>query len=129
MAGSHVSTFLPRISGKAMILVRMNPIRESNGMDAVDTTLASYIRLDVRFLSGLLSLVRPLVGGRVTRKLIRAMKVANRLGQEMRQHPDRVLQEAVAVPSLPDDEVAFLKEVLRSLQNPGKGSHPKTTTL
>ena len=57
------------------------------------------------------------------------MKVANRLGHEMRQHPDRVLQEAVAVPSLPDDEVAFLKEVLRSLQNPGKESHPKTTTL
>ena len=120
--------FLPRISGKAVILVRMNPIRESNGMDAVDTTLASYIRLDVRFLSGLLSLVRPLVERRVTRKLIQAVNVANRLSQEMRQPPDRVLQAAIAAPSLPDDEVAFLKEALRSLQNHSNESHQKTTT-
>ncbi len=97
-------------------------------MDTVDTTLASYIRLDVRFLSGLLSLVRPLVERRVTRKLIQAVNVANRLSQEMRQHPDRVLQAAIAAPSLPDDEVAFLKEALRSLQNHSNESHQKTTT-
>jgi hypothetical protein len=125
--GFHISTYLPHISGKVVILIKMNPIRESDGSDAVDTTLISYIRLDNRFLSGLLSLVRPLVGGGVTRKLMRAMDVANRLSQEMRQHPDRVLREAVAAPSLPADNVAFLKEAMATPHNPSDSSHQKPT--
>lgn len=128
LEGFHVSTFLPRVSGKAVILVRMSPAKGPNGADAVDTTLVSYIRLDNRFLSGLLSLLRPLVGGAMTRKLTRAVDVANRLSLEMRQHPERVWHQATAAPALPPDEMIFLKEALAALQNPITSSHQKTTT-
>ncbi|HSA61879.1 MAG TPA: hypothetical protein VLE03_06535 [Nitrospiraceae bacterium] len=129
LEGDHVSRFLPRISGKAVILVRMNPIRESNGADAVDTTLVSYLRLDNRFLSGLLSLIRPFIGGSLTRRLVRAVEVANRLSQEMQQHPDSVVQAAVAAPSLPPGDIAFLKEAIATLHSPSDSDRKSIPAL
>ena len=75
-------------------------------------TMVAYTMLDNRILSGLASLLRPLVGATVTRKLAKGVEVVNRLGLEMRQRPDRVLFEATDPPPLPDEDVAFLKKVL-----------------
>jgi hypothetical protein len=126
--GSHDSRLLPHITGKAVVFLRMNPVRDANGLESMDSTMVSYTKLDNWILSGLVSLLRPLVGGTVTRKLTKGVETVNRLSQVMRQHPDRVLAEAMDPPALPADDVAFLKEAMATLHNPSDSSHQKSTT-
>ncbi len=117
LEGTHHSRLLPNIRGKAVVFLRMHRVNESDSLESMDSTLVSYTKLDNRILSGLVSLLRPLIGGMVTRKLAKGVEAVNRLGQEMRQHPDRVLFEATDPPALPAEDVAYLKEALGSQQN------------
>jgi hypothetical protein len=128
LEGSHKKRFLPHITGKAVVLLRMNPVKEPGGREAMDSTMVAYTKLDNRILSGLVSLLRPLIGGTVVRKVAKGVDVVNRLGQEMRQHPDRVLVKAADPPPLPAEEVAFLKDSLASPQNPNSSTRPKAIT-
>ena len=115
------------MTGKAVVLLRMNPVNEASGAESMDNTMVSYTKLDNRLLSGLVSLLRPLIGGTITRKLAKGVNVVNRLGLEMRQHPDRVLFEATDPPPMPADDVTFLKNALGSPQNPSHSNRTKTT--
>ena len=128
LEGSHDSRFLPRITGKAVVLLRMNQVRDSNGVEAMDSTLVSYTRLDNRFLAGIVSLVRPFAGSAVTRKLTKGVDTVKRLSLVMRQEPDRVLSEATKSPGLSPDELAFLKLALVILSH-SRGAVPSRTTL
>lgn len=127
LEGSHGSRFLPLITGKAVVLLRMNQVIDSNGVEAMDSTLVSYTRLDNRLLAGIVSLLRPLAGGAETRKLAKAVDTVNRLSQEMRQQPDRVVSEAEKSPGLPFDEVAFLKHALVNLSHPSGATQSRPT--
>ena len=112
LEGTHRSRLLPEVSGKAVVFLRMGAVKEPGGLDAMESTMVAYTMLDNRFLSGLASLLRPLVGATVTKKLAKGVDVVNRLGLEMRQRPGRVLFEATDPPPLPDEEVTFLQEAL-----------------
>lgn len=115
LEGSHHSTLLPHVTGKAVVLLSMAPVKDAAGHEAVETTLVSYTRLDNRILAGLVSLLRPLVGRTVSRKLMKGVDAVNQLGLEMRRHPDRVLFEATDPPPLPPEDVAFLKQALAAM--------------
>ena len=128
LEGSHGSRFLPRITGKAVVLLRMNQVTDSNGIEAMDSTLVSYTRLDNRLLSGIVSLLRPLVGSTVTRKLAKGVDTVNRLSRLMRQQPDRVMSEATKSPALSSDEVAFLKHALENLSHSSGATSSRTTS-
>ena len=123
--GSHDGRFLPRVSGKAVVLLRLHPVTESRGIESTDSTMVTYLRLDNRFLSGILSLLRPLIGNVVNRQLLKAFDAARRLGGAMREHPEQVLFEATDPPALPDEEVAFLKEAIANLHGPAVPSRLK----
>lgn len=112
LEGTHHSRLLPSLTGKAVVLLRMKAVREPEGTQAMDTTLVSYTRIDNRFVAGLLSLLRPLIGGTVERKLVKGLETVNRLGLEMRRHPDRVLFEAMDPPALDAADIAFLQRAL-----------------
>ena len=127
LEGTHHSRLLPNMSGKAVVFLRMSPIKESNGVESIDSTLVAYTKMDNRILSGLASLLRPLIGGTVTRKLSKGVDVVNRLGLEMRQHPDRVLFEATDPPALQAEDVTFLKEALGNLRHPPGERQPSQT--
>ena len=120
--GTHTSIVLPDINGKAVVFVKMNPVKDGQGNDAIETTLVAYAKLNSRVLAGLVSLIRPLIGNTVARKLTKGINVVNRLGQEMWQHPDRVLFEATDPPSLPHDDVEFLKQALLNLSHSSSAS-------
>jgi len=120
--GTHTSTLLPDIYGKAVVFIKMIPVQAGQGNDRVETTLVAYAKLNNRVLAGLVSLIRPLVGNTVARKLTKGINVVNRLGQEMRDHPDRVLFEATNTPPLPHEEVAFLKQALENLSHSSSAS-------
>jgi hypothetical protein len=128
LEGSHDSRFLPRITGKAVVLLRMNPVKGLNGVEAMDSTLVSYTRLDNRLLSGIVSLLRPLARSAETRKLAKGVDTVNRLSQVMRQQPDRVVSEATKSPALSSDEVAFLKHALENLPHSSGVAPPRTTS-
>lgn len=115
------------MKGKAVVLLRMNPVQEAQGTEAVETTFVSYTRLDNRILSGLMTLLRPLIDSTVTRKLTKGVEVVNRLGLEMRQHPDRVLFEAMDPPPLAAEDVAFLKRALAPPDSPVNMDHRSRT--
>ena len=127
LEGSHGSRFLPRITGKAVVLLRMNQVPDSNGVEAMDSTLVSYSRLDNRLLAGIVSLLRQFAGSAVTRKLAKGVDTVNRLSQVMRQQPDRVVSEATKSPALSSDDVTFLKQALANLPHLG-GVAPSRTT-
>ena len=112
LEGTHRSRLLPNLSGKAVVFLRMRAVKDPSGLESMENTLVAYARLDNRLLSGLASMLRPLVGATVTRKLAKGVDVVNRLGLEMQRRPDRVLFEATDPPPLPDEDVTFLKDAL-----------------
>lgn len=128
LEGSHDSRLLPHITGKAVLFLRMNSVKDENGMESMDSTMVSYTKLDNRILAELVSLLRSLVGGAVTRKLGKGVETVNRLSQIMRQHPDRVLFEATDPPGLADDEGMFLKQSLAAMRHPAGSGPAKHTT-
>jgi len=115
LEGFHDSAMFPRVYAKAVVLLAVEAIKEPQGIQSVDTMLVTYTRLDNRFLAGLVSAIRPLVGNAVTRKLLRGFDAANRLAQVMVEHPDWVLREAMTPPALESGEVAFLQQSIVSL--------------
>jgi hypothetical protein len=127
LEGSYVSRFFPGITGKAVVLLRMNQVTDPTGVEAMESTLVSYTRLDNRFLAGIVSFLRPLVGSAGKRKLAKGVDTVNRLSQMMRQQPDRVVAEATKSPALSSDEVAFLKQALEDLSH-SSGAIPSRTT-
>ena len=119
LEGQHDGRLLPTLTGKAVVLVRFEPVVQSPGIEEVDATLVSYLRLDNRWVSGVLSMLRPFVGRVVVRQLTKGFDAADRLGRTMADQPDRVLFEAVDPPSLPDEDVKFLQEALSRMPRPG----------
>lgn len=127
LEGSHDGTLLPQVTGKAVVLLWIRPVKEASGADAMETTVVSYTQLDSRILSGLMSLMRPLTGKIVTRQFMKGFDTADRLSQVMRRDPERVLFEATDPPALADAEVAFLKQALTGMRS--LDGSPNLTTL
>ncbi|HEY6639868.1 MAG TPA: hypothetical protein VIY67_03970 [Nitrospiraceae bacterium] len=128
LEGSHESRLLPNITGKAVVFLKMDQVTDADGTEAMDSTMVSYARLDNRFLSGVVTLLRPFIGGTVKRKLTKGVETVNRLSILMRQHPDRVLFEAMDPPALPDEDVAFVKQALESMPHPSGASTSRMTS-
>lgn len=126
LEGSHDSRLLPNITGKAVVFLKMDSVKDADGMEVMDSTMVSYAKLDNHFLSGVVTLLRPFIGGTVKRKLGKGVETVNRLSHLMRQHPDRVLFEAMDPPALPDDDVAFVKQALEHLAH-SSGVTPSRT--
>lgn len=126
--GTHDGRFLPAVSGKAVVFLTSKPVGEGLSGSAMETTVVSYIQMNNRVLSGLLSLFRPLVGNVVTRQLHKAFETAARLGGLVRDAPGRVLFEAVDPPPLPGEAIEFLQARLavpaRMQATPSTMGHP-----
>ena len=120
--GAHESRLLPHVTGKAVVFLRIAVTRDMSGNEATESTLVAYTKLDNRFLSGFVSLLHPLVSRIVTSRLQKGVETVDRLGVVMRQDPQRVLSVAETPPSLPENHVVFLKQVLGGQQDTDKVS-------
>jgi hypothetical protein len=127
LEGAHDSPLLPQVTGKAVVLLWTRPVKDASGSDMMETTVVAYAQLNSRILSGLVSLIRPLVGSVITRQFMKGFETADRLSHVMRHDPERVLFEATDPPALADAEVVFLKQALMGMR-PGIGS-PGFTTI
>lgn len=117
LEGSHESRLLPHVTGKAVVFLRADAVSNANREEMMDSTLVAYTRLDNRFLSGLVSLLHPLVTRIVKSRLQKGVETVNRLGLAMRRDPQRVLVAAMDPPPLQEHHVAFLKTALIPLQD------------
>ncbi|BFU93159.1 MAG: hypothetical protein NTAFB01_43460 [Nitrospira sp.] len=122
LEGTHESRVLPHVKGKAVVFLRIGVVRDANSHEATDSTLVAYTKLDNRVLSGLVSLLHPLVSRVVTSRLQKGVETIDRLGVAMRQDPQRVLSEAEKPPPLPEQHLAFLKQTLLGGQSTDKSS-------
>lgn len=120
--GTHESRLLPHVTGKAVVFLRIGLTQDENGDETTVSTLVAYTKLDNAFLSGLVSLLHPLVSRLATSRLQKAVATVDRLGIVMKQDPQRVLSEAQNAPSLPEQHVAFLKQVLSSRPSSDSGT-------
>jgi hypothetical protein len=112
LEGSHESRLLSHVTGKAVVFLRTGVVREPNSHEAIDSTLIAYTKLDNWFLAGVVSFLHPLVDKIVKGRLQKGVETVNRLGVAMRQDSQRVLSEAAKPPSLPEAQVAFLRNAL-----------------
>jgi hypothetical protein len=126
LEGTHRNRPLPPMTGKAVVFLRMRPVKDASGADTMESRLVSYTMLDSRILSGMGSLLRPLIGGTVSRKLAKGVEVVNRLGLEMRQRPERVLFEATDPPRLLEPDIAFLEAALVGRSHRPTDAHSST---
>lgn len=125
--GYHEGTLFPLVRAKAVVFMKIWPVVTQGRQPMVGTTLVSYIRLDDRILSALVYILRPLVGGAVTRILVRGFDVTNQLCTTIAQDPDRVAQEATSPPLLTSDELESLKTQLHAMRHstpPPQSPHP-----
>ena len=116
--GYHEGTLFPLVRAKAVVFMKIRPVLTQERQSAVETTLVSYIRLDDRVLSAVFYILRPLLGGAVTRKLVRGFEVTNQLSTTIAQDPDRVAQEVTSPPLLASDELESLKTQLHAMRHP-----------
>ena len=121
LEGIHESRLLPHVTGKAVVFLRIGVVRDANGNEATDSTLVAYTKLDNRVLSGLVSLLHPLVSRVVTSRLQKGVATVDRLGVVMRRDPQWVLSELANLPSLPEPHMAFLKQALSGQQGTDTG--------
>jgi hypothetical protein len=112
LEGSHDSRLLPDLAGKAVVLLKMDPVKDPGGMEVVNSTMVSYMKLDNRVLSGFASLLGSPIERAVARKLGKGLETVNRLSDLMRRQPDRVLYEAMNPPAFSEDDVVFVKQAL-----------------
>ena len=122
LEGTHESRLLPHVTGKAVVFLRMDVVQEARSHVAMYSTLVAYIKLDNRVLSGLVSLLHPLVAKVVTSRLQKGVATVDRLGVAMMRDPQRVWSEAEKPPPLPEHHVAFLKQTLSGQLSPDDAS-------
>ena len=122
LEGTHESRLLPHVTGKAVVFLRIGVMHDEHNHETTVSTLVAYTKLDNPFFSGLASLLHPLVSKLATNRLKKGVKTVDRLGITMRENPHRVLSEAQNPPSLPEEHMAFLKQVLSSGDSPDNGS-------
>ncbi len=122
LEGTHESRLLPHVTGKAVVFLRIGTMQDEHSNETTASTLVAYTKLDNPFFSGLASLLHPLVSKLATNRLRKGVKIVDRLGITMRENPQRVLSKAQNPPSLSEEHVAFLTQVLSSRNSPDNGS-------
>ncbi|MGH2620334.1 MAG: hypothetical protein ACRDHG_07160, partial [Anaerolineales bacterium] len=89
-----------------------------------ENTLISYTRLDDPWLAGVVRILRPLIGGAVTRKLSRGFQVTNQLGMLIAKDPERVVQQVGGLPQIEPEALQTLAALLRASRRPAIPREP-----
>ncbi|MFM8552733.1 MAG: hypothetical protein ACKOCD_10585, partial [Nitrospiraceae bacterium] len=120
--GFHEGQVFPMVRAKAVVFLKIAPTASPEGHPVVETSLITYTKLNDPFLSGLVWMLRPLIGEAVTRKLARGFEVTNQLGAAIAQNPDRIVQELPALTAIDPQEQRAFAALLHSLPPNGVAS-------
>lgn len=126
--GYHEGHVFPMVKAQAVVFVKILPAASANGAAAVDTSLTAYTRLNDPVLSGLVWMLRPLVGETVTQKLALAFEVTTKVGNAIAEDAARILREAAGLPFTdPEERQSFTARLQELIQRRGAPSAPRPT--
>jgi hypothetical protein len=122
--GYHEGHLFPMVRARAAVFLRTTPVMTTEGYPAVETSLVAYTRLNDPVLSALLSILKPLAGEAVLRKLTRGFDVTTRLGLQIAKDPERIIQEVRSLPTIQPDDQRVLTSLLQGLPQPVRAPAP-----
>jgi len=120
--GYHEGSIMPTVKAKAVVFLRLQPTSTHDGHPAVQSNLVAYTKLKDSFLATVVRLLRPLVGGMVTRKLSRGFEVTGELGTLIAQDPGRVAKEAASLKGIGAEDLRTLDTLLHEVPVPSSSS-------
>jgi hypothetical protein len=122
--GYHEGHVFPIVRVKAVVFLRTTPVTTPEGHQAIETSLAAYTKLNDPVLAALVSVLKPLIGDAVTRKLTKGFNATTQLGVLIAKDPHRVIQEVRSLPAIQPDEREALTSLLQGLPQPARASAP-----
>lgn len=112
--GVHRSRFFPAIRASAVISLDLTGAGGADSRPASITTFHVWVRIQNRFVSGLVKTLRPFLRGTVVGKFSKALSVADSVGRLMARDPDAVAADVRAFPGLfPEDRAEILTMISR----------------
>lgn len=122
--GYHEGHVFPIVRVKAAVFLRTTPVTTPEGYQAIETSLAAYTKLNDPVLATLVSVLKPLIGDAVTRKLTKGFNATTQLGALIAKDPHRVIQEVRSLPAIQPDEREVLTALLQGLPQPTRAPTP-----
>jgi hypothetical protein len=113
--GYHEGRVFPLVRVKAVIFLKVAPVTSPDGKPAVETAFVAYTKLNDPVLSGIVWILRPLIGGAITEKLGRGFEVTKQLAGVIAGDPDRILRELPSLPLLDEQERQVFSLLLREI--------------
>ena len=126
--GYHEGSVFPMVKAKAVVFMGMVPVTAPDGHPSVESRLVAYTKLTDTVLAALVRLLRPLVGGAVTRKLSRGFDVTYQLGALIAQDPQRVAREATGLDGIDEADRKALATLLQAVPPPPLPVQPARST-
>jgi hypothetical protein len=122
--GYHEGHVFPIVRVKAAVFLQTTPVTTPEGYQAIETSLAAYTKLNDPVLATLVSVLKPLIGDAVTRKLTKGFNATTQLGVLIAKDPHRVIQEVRSLPAIQPDEREALTALLQGLPQPTRAPAP-----
>jgi hypothetical protein len=123
--GVHRSLLFPDLKASAVIVMDLSELSGPGGRRTV-TTFHVWVRIQNRFVSGLVKTLRPFLQGTVVGKFSKAFFVADSVGRWLARDPDTIAADVRAYPKLfVEDRAALLDMILRLKQSSGAPADPR----
>lgn len=116
--GYHQGHVFLRVRAMAVVFLTLKP--ESG--TSTTASIVAFVRLNDRWLAGIVRILKPLLEEGITRKVTRGFEVTYQLGQRIAQDPDRILQEVASLPFEDQDEASRFKSLVGTTAIPPSGA-------
>jgi hypothetical protein len=94
------------VTGRALIVLRYEPMALGDGYPAMTNTIDCIVRLDNPFLHALAQVFGSFIQGLIETKLRRAITVAKRLSERLAEDPEAVYRAMTSSPSITSEDRA-----------------------
>ena len=122
--GVHRSFFFPDIRATAVIAMDLSEETGPDSRPRTITTFHVWVRIQNRFVAGVVKTLRPFLQGTVVRKFSKAFFVADSVGRLMASDPETVAEDVRAFPGLFVEDRASILEMIAGLKPAAASSLP-----
>jgi hypothetical protein len=112
--GHHDGHVFSKMRAMAVVFLTLKAESETS----TTASVVAFVRLNDRWLAGIVRVLKPLLEGGITRKVTRGFEVTYQLGQRIAQDPDRILQEIGSLPFEDQDEAERFKALVAATAIP-----------
>jgi len=110
--GQHDKALLPTIRGELLLIIDYHYVPEAQGRNLVKTKVAGFLKLDSRFLSGVLKLGSSIAQKKADKEARGLMKLYAKVSRAVEDDPLGVYAKLRARPNVPPAELEEFRAVL-----------------